>query len=172
MYFVVLRLQKVIKNRYFLVMNFMVFRDPHFYRFSIDFGRPRGLQKSSLSVPVAFSKKKVLIQRLHLMLRAPKIAQPPSCRKLSWSRPARYLAPKRPPGHIVLSLDRFVLHFGWILRHFWWIWDAIDVVSTSKSHTTKSHTFDHSVITFWNVRLEPSFRTFSDVATAASGATR
>ena len=138
----------------------MFFRDPHFYWFLIDFGRPLDLQKSSLSVPVAFTKKKVLIQRLHLMLRAPKIAPHPSCRKLSWSRPARYLAPKRPPGHIVLILDRFVLHFGWILRHFWWIWDAIDVVSTSilwrfstKSHSTKSHTFDHSVITFWNVRF-------------------
>ena len=72
MYFVVLRLQKVIKNLYFLVMNFMFFRDPHFYWFLIDFGRPWGLQKSSLSVPVAFSKKKVLIQRLHLMRKGSK----------------------------------------------------------------------------------------------------
>ena len=72
MYFVVLRLQKVIKNRYFLVMNFMFFRGPNFYWFLIDFGRPWGLQKSSLSVPVAFSKKKVLIQRLHLMRKGSK----------------------------------------------------------------------------------------------------
>ena len=48
MYFVVLDLQKVIKNRYILVMKFMFFPDPHFYWFSIDFWRPWGLQKWSL----------------------------------------------------------------------------------------------------------------------------
>ena len=48
MYFVVLGLQKVTKNRYMLVKNFMFFRDLHFYLFLIDFGCPWGLQKWSL----------------------------------------------------------------------------------------------------------------------------
>ena len=72
MYFVVLDPSKSIKNRYIFVMNFMFFRDPPFYWFLIDFVGPWGLQKSSLSVPVAFSKKKVLIQRLHLMRKGSK----------------------------------------------------------------------------------------------------
>ena len=111
MYFVVLRLLKVIKNRYFLVMNFMVFRDPHFYRFLIDFGRPWGLQKSSLSVPVAFSKKKVLIQRLHLMRKGSKKFRPLPAGTLPEQTLARPGAEKASGSHFSRSWTDVDLEF-------------------------------------------------------------
>ena len=114
MYFVVLRLLKVIENRYFLVMNFMVFRDPHFYRFSIDFGRPRGLQKSSLSVPVAFSKKKVLIQRLHLMRKGSKNTSRASQIPL-WEPTVSQDHCRNAPWH---PFGRFGKGFGWLFIGF------------------------------------------------------
>ena len=63
MYFVVLRLQKVIKKRYILDQKFILFRDPLFYRFFIDFGRAQAPRKWSLGARGAFSKKKRCLKK-------------------------------------------------------------------------------------------------------------
>ena len=60
MYFVVLSLQKMTKKRYILDQKFILFRDPLFYRFFIDFGCPGLPENGAFFILGAFSKKMCL----------------------------------------------------------------------------------------------------------------
>ena len=71
MYFMVLGQQKVIIIRYILVNNFMFFRDPHFYWFLIDFGRPGASKNGALAPMARFQKKKMHKKRVSMAPRGP-----------------------------------------------------------------------------------------------------
>ena len=108
---------------------------------------------------------------------------PGSLRKPSWSRPGREMVPKTSQNdpriefnrffnEFGLIWDRFSMKFSWFLTCFSIIvcvlFGQIRINIQSRTHFEMfvwtprfAHfTFDHSVITFWNVRLDPSFRTF------------
>ena len=144
-----------------------------------DFGAilyPRGSQEWLLWAP--FSPKK-----------APKVESPsprveyPSWLGAPWSQPGREMAPKTSQNdpriefnrffnEFGLIWDRFSMKFSWFLTCFSIIvcvlFGQIRINIQSRTHFEMfvwtprfAHfTFDHSVITFWNVRLDPSFRTF------------
>ena len=144
-----------------------------------DFGAildPRGSQEWLLWAP--FSPKK-----------APKVESPsprveyPSWLGAPWSQPGREMAPKTSQNdpriefnrffnEFGLIWDRFSMKFSWFLTCFSIIvcvlFGQIRINIQSRTHFEMFvwtprfayFTFDHSVITFWNVRLDPSFRTF------------
>ena len=91
----------------------MFFRDPHFYRFLIDFGRPRGLQKWSLGARGAFStkKRKVPKKRVHI-----------------FQKGAKSLEKSIRGAHFLWSWKTtcFQYHF-WSVpgHHFGWFWDHL-----------------------------------------------
>ena len=137
-----------------------------------DFGAildSRGFQEWPLWAP--FSPKK-----------APKVEYP-SWLGAPWSQPGREMAPKTSQNdpriefnrffnEFGLIWDRFSMKFSWFLTCFSIIvcvlFGQIRINIQSRTHFEMFvwtprfayFTFDHSVITFWNVRLDPSFRTF------------
>ena len=137
-----------------------------------DFGAildSRGFQEWPLWAP--FSSKK-----------APKVEYP-NLRGASGSWPGREMAPKTSQNdpriefnrffnEFGLIWDRFSMKFSWFLTCFSIIvcvlFGQIRINIQSRTHFEMFvwtprfayFTFDHSVITFWNVRLDPSFRTF------------